>query len=105
MIKRLTMWRAREAASRDAALAYWRDTHPRFVECVPGVVRYVQNHCVVGPDGSDPPYAGVGEVWFADSEAAKRALATPEWQSVLDDAATFMDLEHVSAWAEEHLIL
>jgi uncharacterized protein (TIGR02118 family) len=69
------------------------------------VKRYVQDHCIVGPDGKDPPYAGIDELWFESLEAAKRALATPEWQSVLDDATTFMDLEVVSAaWAEEHPI-
>ncbi len=99
------MWRPREGVSREEALAYWRDRHRRFVERVPGVKRYVQDHCIVGPDGSHPPYAGLGELWFESIEAAKRALATPEWQSVLDDAGNFMDLEHVSAaWAEEHAI-
>jgi hypothetical protein len=29
----------------------------------------------------------------------------PEWRSVLDDASSFMGLEHVSAaWAEEYSI-
>lgn len=105
MIKRMTMWQPGEHVSREAALAYWRDEHPRLVARVPGVQRYIQDHCIVGPDGKDAPYAGIGELWFESLEAAKRALATPEWESVLDDAATFMDLEVVSAaWAEEHLI-
>jgi hypothetical protein len=31
------------------------------------------------------------------------ATATPEWRAVLDDAATFMDMERVTAgWVEEH---
>jgi uncharacterized protein (TIGR02118 family) len=52
-----------------------------------------------------PPFAGLGELWFDSVEAAAAALATPEWQAVLDDAATFMDLDHVTAaWAEEHPI-
>jgi uncharacterized protein (TIGR02118 family) len=99
------MWRPSEGVSREEALTYWRDKHPRLVERVPGVERYVQDHCLVGPDGKEPQYAGIGELWFASVDAAKRALATPEWQSVLDDAGTFMDLGAESAlWAEEHPI-
>jgi uncharacterized protein (TIGR02118 family) len=66
--------------------------------------RYVQNHCVERLPGSEEaPFLGVGEVWFDSPEAAETAIATPEWHAVLDDAATFMDMERVTAgWAEEH---
>jgi uncharacterized protein (TIGR02118 family) len=53
-----------------------------------------------------PAFAGLGELWFDSLEAAEAALATPEWQAVLEDASTFMDLEQVTAaWAEEQPIL
>lgn len=91
--------------SRDEAISHWRESHVHLVERVPGVRRDVQDHCTVGPDGSEPPFTGLGQLWFDSIEAAKAALATSEWQSVLDDAATFMDLESVTAaWAEEHPI-
>ncbi len=32
-----------------------------LIERVPGVRRYVQNHCVPVRDGAEPPYAGLGE--------------------------------------------
>jgi uncharacterized protein (TIGR02118 family) len=99
------MWQAREGVNREAALAYWRETHVRLVEQVPGVKRYVQDHCATGPDGSEAPYAGVGELWFDSIESAKTALATSEWRAVIEDASTFMDLDRVTAaWAEEHPI-
>lgn len=100
------MWQVRQGVSREAALEYWRTSHVRLVEQVPGVKRYVQDHCIVGPDGSEPPYVGVGELWFEGVETAKTALVTPEWRAVIEDASTFMDLDHVTAvWAEEHLII
>ena len=71
LIKRLTMWRTRRGVSREAALDYWRTSHVHLVEQVPGVKRYVQDHCIVGPDGSEPPYVGVGELGFEDVETAQ----------------------------------
>lgn len=108
MVKRLTQWRARSDVDAEEALRYWRDEHPALVARVPRILGYVQNHCIVGPDGAQPPYLGVGEVWFESLEeaAAAAALASPEWQAVIDDADTFMDLRSVSAaWAEEHRLL
>jgi uncharacterized protein (TIGR02118 family) len=105
VLKRLTQWRPREGVSREAALAHWRGDHARQVGLVPGVRRYVQDHRTVGPDGAPPPYAGLGVLWFDDIEEARAALTTPHWRAVLEDASTFMDLEHVTAArAEEHPI-
>ena len=56
-----------------------------------------------GPDGSDPPYAGLGELSFETLEDANAALGTAEWRAVIEDASEFMDLDHVTAaWASEH---
>ncbi len=49
MIKRLTMWQAREEVSREAALDHWRGLHVGLVEQVSGVKRYVQDVCARGP--------------------------------------------------------
>jgi uncharacterized protein (TIGR02118 family) len=105
MIKRLTQWSPREATSREDALRYWREEHAQLLERVPGVTRYVQNHCIPGPDGAEPPYAGLGEVWFESLAAVQTATQSAEWRAVLADAATFMDIERISAaWAEEHAV-
>jgi uncharacterized protein (TIGR02118 family) len=89
--------------TREEAQAAWQ-AHADVVKRVPGLRRYVQKHTVVAPDGSEPPYAGLGEAWFDDEAAVKTALASPEWRSVLDDASRFMDLETVvAAWAEQRL--
>ncbi len=106
MIKRLTMWHARKDVSEDEALRYWRDEHAALVRRVPGIRRYVQDHCVRSPEGSGIPYTGLGEAWFDSFDAAAAATATPEWAEVIADAATFMDLSTVvAAWAEEHVVI
>ena len=106
MIKRLTMWHARADVPSDEALGYWRTDHADLVRQVPGVRRYVQDHCVESPEGDGVPYAGLGEVWFDSFDAAQAATETPEWSAVIADAEKFMDFERlVAAWAEEHEII
>lgn len=106
MIKRLTMWRVRHGVPPADALAHWRGHHADLVRRVPGLRRYVQNHCVQGPEGGTFPFTGLGEVWFDSFESATTATQTPEWAVVMADADTFMDLGGmVAAWAEEHQIL
>lgn len=105
-MKRLTRWRERPGVHRDEALRHWQTAHAALVARVPGVSQYVQGICLAGPDRSEPPWAGVGEVRFADVDAAESALASSEWRAVMEDAAEFMDLEHVSAvWVEERTVL
>lgn len=103
MIKRLTSWPVKPGVEAEQAVDHWLTDHVPLVLAVPGVRRYVQNRCVPGPTGDDPPYAGLGEVWFDDEAAARTALESPEWKAVLADAVTFMDMDRVvAAWAEEH---
>lgn len=106
MIKRLTMWHAKESVPSHEALAYWRSTHADLVRQVPGIRRYVQHHCVNSPEGRPIPYTGLGEVWFDSFEAAALATSTDAWSAVIADADTFMDLGNVvAAWAEEHELI
>lgn len=106
MIKRLTMWHAKEGVSREAVLAHWGSGHADLVRRVPGIERYVQNHCVDSPEGGGIPFTGLGEVWFDSFASAVMATETSEWAAVIADADSFMDLSTVvAAWAEEHEII
>jgi uncharacterized protein (TIGR02118 family) len=107
MIKRVTVVHARTGMDRGEVLRYWKEVHGPLIAKVPGVQRYVQNHCTESAQGHpEPPFLGVGEVWFASREEADQAAATPEWKAAMADAATFMDLDRVVAgWAEEHQIV
>jgi uncharacterized protein (TIGR02118 family) len=104
MIVRFTQWQPGDGVDRKRALLAW-GRHVTIVERVPGLRRYVQNHVVEAPDGSESPYAGIGEAWFEDFTAAKSALESPEWAAVIEDASTFMDLGSiVVAWAEPRVV-
>jgi uncharacterized protein (TIGR02118 family) len=104
MIKRLTQWQARPGLDRDAAVRYWTVEHVGLVARVPHLLGYVQDVALPGPDGADPPYAGLGEAWFATVEEAQLATESPEWAAVIEDARTFMDFDRlVVAWARENV--
>ncbi len=102
MIKRLTMWHVRQGVTTEAALLHWRTNHADLVRQVPGLRRYVQDHCIDSPEGAGIPYTGLGEVWFDSFESAAEATTTVEWSAVINDADSFMDLGSVvAAWATE----
>jgi uncharacterized protein (TIGR02118 family) len=106
MIKRLTMWHAKDDVSNEEALNHWLNQHAELVRRVPGIRRYVQDHCVDSPESLAIPYTGLGEVWFDSFESAASATKTPEWAAVIADADKFMNLTTVvAAWAEEHEII
>ena len=104
MIKRMTQWSPREGMSREQALRYWREGACTASRESSGSYAYVQN-LIPGPDGAEPPYAGLGEVWFESLPAVRTAMESAEWHAVITDAATFMDTERISAaWADEHAV-
>jgi uncharacterized protein (TIGR02118 family) len=100
--------RAREAHE------HWIETHGGFGSEVPGIGRYVQNHCVapLGADGADESiellFDGFSECWFEDRAAFERAMASSEWLEMNADADSFCDIDWIvggmSAIVEEHVV-
>jgi uncharacterized protein (TIGR02118 family) len=106
MIKRLTQWQARPGQDRNMAVSHWTGEHARLVTKVPHLLGYVQNVGLPGPGSVDPPYAGLGEAWFATFDDARLATDSPEWAAVIEDARTFMDFDClVVAWVRESVAL
>ena len=66
---------------------YWREVHAPIASKIPGLTKYVQNHTTPGPDGADPPYDGVAEMWFEDATS----FETPEFEATVADTANFLD--------------
>ena len=66
---------------------YWREVHAPIASKIPGLKKYVQNHSTPGPDGTDPPYDGVAEMWFEDATS----FETPEFEATVADTANFLD--------------
>ena len=101
--------RADPARSREAH-EYWIETHGgRLGRAVPGIGRYVQNHCAASLGDDELLFDGFSECWFEDRAAFERALASPEWLAMNDDAETFCDVDFIvggmSAVVEENVVV
>ena len=83
----------REDMSREEALRYWREVHGPIASKLPGLTKYVQNHATASPQG-DLQFGGIAELWFESQEALQSAMASPEWEATMADAANFMALEN-----------
>ena len=65
---------------------------------MPGIGRYVQNHVVErvgveGPDASSlPAFDGYSECWFEDRAGFEEMVASPEWETMNNDALTLFDV-------------
>ena len=66
---------------------HWAEVHAPLVLRVPGVRRYVQNRGILDV-GYNSTHDAWSDMWFDDLAAFRTAMASPEWQAVLEDAAT-----------------
>ncbi len=93
MLKSIVFFKRRPGMSVEEFQRYWLEQHPRVVNALPGIRRYVQNHPVASSyrDGREPDYDGVAEVWFDDWDALRASGRSAGWQAVVEDEAKFMD--------------
>ena len=82
----------RSDLTREQMAEHWSgQQHISIVNKVPGLTRWVQNHVTSAP--SEPICDGIGELWFASSEAMQQALNSPEMGAAVEDAKRFLDME------------
>lgn len=67
---------------------YFFEEHLPYVLRVPGLRAYKVN--LRHPDDEEAPYDGISEFWFDDRAAFDEAMASPETEATLADAATFL---------------
>jgi uncharacterized protein (TIGR02118 family) len=81
----------RAGLSHDQCLNEWKGgRHVSLVKNVPGLRKWVQNHVASLPNESAPD--GLGELWFDDPEAMKKAMGSPEMGAAVEDAKRFLDM-------------
>jgi len=95
----------------EQAQRHWREVHAPLVLKVPGVIGYVQNHCVetVGmalPNGEELVIDGLAEAWWETEDSYEAAMVSPEWKALNADAEINFDVSTmVGATVVEHVIL
>ena len=85
--------------------AYWTTTHAEVTAKVPGLRSYVQNVCLPDENG-EPAYDGVAVLAFDDMAGMEKAMATPEWEAVMDDVPKFVDAGRIVIMiADENVVV
>jgi uncharacterized protein (TIGR02118 family) len=68
---------------------YYANTHLPLAGKIPNVARFEASRIVGTPDGGDPPYYRVAEVWFESQEALQASMSSPEGQETVADIPKF----------------
>src|SRR5688572_31567061 len=69
----------------------WMTTHAQLALKIPGIRRYIQNHWVASPMGSECTYDGTVDCWFDSKEAFEAAWTSPEWRTLIEDDLRLFD--------------
>ncbi len=73
----------------DAFEEHYANTHVPLVEKIPNLQRFEAAKIVATPDGSEPPYYRIGELYFEDVEQMQAGLGSEEGQAVTADFQNF----------------
>ena len=68
---------------------YYANTHVPLVKKHPTLQRFEPAKVVATPDGSEPPYHRIGELYFEDVEQMQSGLSSDEGQAVTADFQSF----------------
>jgi uncharacterized protein (TIGR02118 family) len=68
---------------------HYASTHVPLVEKIPNLRRFEPARVVATPDGSEPPYYRIGELYFEDVEQMQAGLGSEEGQAVTADFRNF----------------
>ena len=73
----------------DAFEEYYASTHVPLVHEIPNLQRFEAARIVATPDGGEPPYYRIGELYFEDVEQMQAGLGSEEGQAVTADFQNF----------------
>ena len=106
MLKMVIFFKRRAGMPVEAFQEHWRTRHAAIISRLPGIRRYVQNHVLPGAyRKGEPPFDGVAESSFDDSDAMKALVGTPQYDAVLADEPNFIERSTMgSIITEEHVV-
>ena len=68
---------------------HYANTHLPLVDEVPDLQRFEAGKVVGTPDGGEPPYYRIAELWFESMEQMQQSLSTPEGEAPPEDIPNF----------------
>jgi len=68
---------------------YYKEKHIPLAAKMPGVDHMEFTQFDKGPDGNDPVYYRMAELYFPSEDQMQRTLRSPEGQSAVDDISNF----------------
>lgn len=69
--------------------AYYKDTHLPLAAKIKGVSRAEFTRFMPGPDGAQPAFYRMAELYFSDTGQMQQALSSPEGQAAVADIPKF----------------
>ena len=73
----------------DAFEEHYANTHVQLMRKIPNLRRFEAAKVIATPDGSEPPYHRIGELYFEDVEQMQAGLSSDEGQAVTADFQNF----------------
>ena len=67
---------------------YYAGRHMPLAAKIPNVERFESGR-VAAPEGGDPPYQRIAELWFASASVMQESLSSPEGRAATDDIPNF----------------
>jgi uncharacterized protein (TIGR02118 family) len=68
---------------------HYANTHLPLAAKMPNVARFEASRVIATPDGSEPAFYRMAEVWFASSEDMQATLGSPEGRATTEDIGSF----------------
>jgi uncharacterized protein (TIGR02118 family) len=68
---------------------HYTETHIPLALNIPDVLRLESAKTLPGPDGVEPVYFRVADVWFANLQRMQAAMESAEWRAIAADLPNF----------------
>jgi uncharacterized protein (TIGR02118 family) len=68
---------------------HYANTHVPLAGKMPNVARFEAGRVIATPDGSEPPYFRIAELWFESQDDLQASMSSPEGRETTGDIANF----------------
>jgi uncharacterized protein (TIGR02118 family) len=68
---------------------YYENNHVPIAAKIPNVQRFESGQAIAAPDGGDPTYHRIAELWFEDMDQLQQGMGSEEGQAATGDIPNF----------------